>query len=199
MSAFSDDTKKILLSSFFLSPNYKPQEGDAVETIQLQQNQNHIRNPNHSYMKKCFQAVVDRKHLLLPPEVAKHILTDDLGVSLTDHDFTLQHVLMDSLIYLMAVWPGWKKCIEYFKGELNHKEFYHKFFQYLSLHINNIITNSYKYKAKVQKSSANKVDKEVITEFDEASGYKPESPFALEIRGTPSLLNSVIFFEENSK
>lgn len=194
--SLTDTAKQKLLSTKFEGSAPNKSGASEVEKIELENN----KGAKVNYLKKCFSALVNRKQIIVQPDVIKVILQSELNIKFNSLNPTLQSVLQDSTIFFMTVWPGWKKSVEYFNGKLPFKDWFEKFVQYLMFQLNHIITNEVKYMQKAKESSiqTSKVDKETMTEHM-AGVPKPDSPFGLLICGPPWVLNNLAFFEADSK
>lgn len=167
---------------------------EPIEHIDLTKN-THKKPSSNNYLKKCFQTLIDRKQLFMAPAVTMEIYKTEFNIQLSEYDDVLQNVLLESIVYFMVVWPGWKKSVAYFKGQLRYKDFYEEFKQYLITQLKEIIANEEMYKKNAKKlANSNAVDQETQTEAKFDASIKPESDFGLQISAAPKTLNSLVFF-----
>lgn len=184
-----DSKKKTLLGSFFLADPVE--NGDSLrEVIEFQESQK-----TKSYLKKCFSSLVNRKEIFIGKDVARHIFTKELQIDLEPLNEPLQNVLLDSLVYLMIVWPGWSKSSSYFDGSLMFNDWFEKLRQYLIFQLNHIIMQEDKYRENIRHET---VDKGEMT-YVKKQEIKPDSETAIEVCGPPSFLYNLIFYENKSR
>lgn len=176
------------------SPQAANSGEQIIEHIDLTKN-THKKPSSNNYLKKCFQTLIDRKQLFMAPAVTMEIYKSDLNIPLSEYDDVLQGVLLESIVYFMVVWPGWKNSVAYFKGQLRYKDFYEEFKQYLITQLKEVIANEETYKKKSKRiSRTTGVDQQTQTEAVSDTNIKPECDFGLQIDAAPKDLNSLVFF-----
>ncbi|XP_056648104.1 uncharacterized protein LOC130452708 [Diorhabda sublineata] len=161
---------------------------------------NYIKNKNSNALRKCFQALVDRKHVKLDISVLSLILKYELLVDLDGLSPDLSSALPYMLVFYIRNWPGWQKSKEYYSGKLNFRDWFTKFREYIMFRLNYLIHHGYaavlnsiteERKDEFKKKSNNFVDKEVQTELSEAT--IDIAPFAINIQCPPKMLSSFVF------
>lgn len=154
---------------------------------------------NSSGLRKCFQALVDRKQVNLDMSLLTLILKCELDVDLDGLHPNLSSALPYMLIFYIRNWPGWQKSKEYYSGKLDFREWFSKFRQYIILKLNYLIQHGFSSalasiaedQKEELKTKSNLVNKETQTDLLET--MVSIAPFAISIQCPPKMLSSLVF------
>lgn len=152
----------------------------------------------NSALRKCFQALVDRKQVNITMDTIKLMLKHELQINLDAFDENLQNVLPFMLIVNIRNWPGWQKSKEYYSGKLNFREWFLKFRQYIILRLSFIIKNGYKeVMDEIHREQPEEKNKSLIERGTQTDHLTPkeEAPFCITIECSPKILSSLVFID----
>lgn len=152
-------------------------------------------------LRKCFSALVDRKQVNLELDVLILMLKKELHLSLDTYDSRLVDILPYILVYYIKTWPGWQKSVEYYSGNIKFKVWYDKFFNFITIKLNEVITVHYKETLRKNveeelKKMKNKFQLgQLISKVSQtdSSTLKTLSPTRIKISCSPVLLNTLVF------
>lgn len=160
-----------------------------------------INREKNTGLKKCFSALVDRKQVNLELDVLKLMLKHELQINTDNLDDNLSSVLPFMLALYIKNWPGWQRSKEYYSGQLNFKDWFEKFRQYIVVRLNYLIKNGYNNAIgmlwddikKVKSVSTKEVDLKQQGSQTDNLMPKSNAPFTISIECPPKLMGSLIF------
>ncbi|XP_076275812.1 uncharacterized protein LOC143206871 isoform X2 [Rhynchophorus ferrugineus] len=152
-------------------------------------------------LRKCFAALVDRKQVNLELDVLILMLKKELHLSLDTYNPRLVDVLPYILVFYIKTWPGWQKSVEYYSGNIQFKVWYDKFFNFITIKLNEVITVHFK---ETLKQSVDEKLEEIKNKFEmgnliskvsqtDSLALKTLSPIKIKISCKPLLLNTLVF------
>ncbi|KAF2879293.1 hypothetical protein ILUMI_26885 [Ignelater luminosus] len=145
---------------------------------------------------KFFEAVIKSQELEVDQNQLEKMFCIDLTIDTAKLDKRLVGVLGEALVYYMTTWPGWQRSNEYSSGQLQCKEWYERFRQYLIFKSNFIIKNAPKFTEEVCKETKDEtIQTDISIQMSEDD--KRTAPYILNVSGPPSILNNIVFMEAN--
>lgn len=140
-------------------------------------------------LQDIFKQVIEGKPLEVDINNIKVIMKQNLMIDISNLKSKLQCVLPYMVVHFIRSWPGWQKSYQYFQKQITFENWFEKFKEYLSFKVAFFIKN-------YGKTLLTDEDYRFKTEGTQTSPMEKEnSPFVLEIRGPPRILNSLVFCE----
>lgn len=146
-------------------------------------------------LEDCFRNIIDGDGIEFELDNLNNILKKDLQVNFHYLKPKLKYVMPYMLVHFIKSWPGWQKSGNYTNKQITYKNWFAKFKEYLVFKINYLIKNDYEkvlsmVKANLPIEDHFKVDKSTQISLP---SEKIVAPYAIQIQGTPKMLNSLIF------
>ncbi|CAG9853584.1 unnamed protein product [Phyllotreta striolata] len=151
-----------------------------VNTKQIQKN---------SALKKCFQAIVDRKKVNINMLTLKKMLEHELRLDMRSVQKDLKSILPLMLVIYIRNWPGWQRSVDYFTGNLTFRDWFVKFRHYVTLKLHSIICNG--YKKALEEIAAEKLQQPDKSTHIEEIPSDSIAPFCLSVEYSPNTVDLV--------
>lgn len=184
----------------------KAQQSNIVEAVLLPSTSSKsckkkVKDTKNNGLRQCFSVLVNRKQVHLELEVVQLMLRQELNIQLNLLDPVLAEALPYLLVYYIKNWPGWQKSVEYYSGNITFKTWYDKFLKFLTLKLNDVITNRYNEAIEELKEEELTAHNQRYSEKGIADGNtqtdnlapKAVSPIIIDITAKPVLLNTIVF------
>ncbi|KAH1027952.1 uncharacterized protein LOC109534171 [Dendroctonus ponderosae] len=145
---------------------------------------------NSAALRDCFMNIIRGNKISLDLKELEQMISQDFQINSVNSE--LASALPYFLVFKMENWPGWDKYPQYMNNKLILNDWFEEFVKFLHSKLDEAVHIHYK------SIVSNKESCEHASAQTEM-GCKSFAPYSINVRGNPSLLNTLIFENVNDK